>query len=88
MKKYIILFFCLAAAALLFSNLNGQSLGERIKRSACQKVCERNYNNCMEADKEANKGKEDGYASDVKDAAKEESCALAKEKCMEKCDNM
>ncbi len=86
MKKLLIILVCIAAAAFLLSNLSGQSLGERIKRSACQKVCERNYNNCMSADKDSKK--EDGYASDIQDAAKEETCADAREKCMEKCDQM
>jgi hypothetical protein len=40
----------------------------------------------MSADKDSKK--EDGYTSDVQDAAKEETCAAAKEKCMEKCDQM
>ncbi len=84
MKKLIIVLVCMTAAAALLSGVWGQSLGERIKRSACQKVCERSYNDCM---KDSGKT-EDGYASDVKDAAKEESCADAKEKCIEKCDNM
>jgi hypothetical protein len=88
MKKLIIIFICIAAAAALITAVRGQSLGERIKRSACEKVCERNYNNCMKADEDPKKGKEDGYASDVTDAAKEETCAAAKEKCMEKCDQM
>ncbi len=86
MKKYIIVFFCLLAAAFLISAVMGQTLGQRIKRSACEKICERNYQNCMkEPEKAGGKEKEDGYASDVKDAAKEETCAYQREKCLEKC---
>ncbi|MBN2402058.1 MAG: hypothetical protein JXN64_06640 [Spirochaetes bacterium] len=86
MKRIIIILVCIAASFALLSTVRSQSLGQRIKRAACEKVCERNYRNCMEADKDA-KG-EDGYVSDVKDAAKEESCAHAREKCMEKCDEL
>lgn len=68
MKKFIILIICVTTAAAFISTVMGQGLGERIKRSACQKVCERSYNDCM---KDSEK-KEDGYASDVKDAAKED----------------
>ena len=86
MKKFILILFCIGVSTAILSGVKAQSLGERIKRNACEKVCERNYNKCMESDKDAKA--EDGYASDVKDAAKEEACADAKEKCIEKCDNM
>ena len=86
MKKYILVLFCTIAAVALLSGVRAQSLGERIKRNACEKVCERNYNKCMEGDKDAKT--EDGYAKDISDAAKEETCADAKEECIEKCNNM
>jgi hypothetical protein len=86
MKKYIVIFSCLLAAIVLLPALEGQDLGKRIKRSACEKICERNYRNCMkESEKPSGKESEEGYADDVKDAAKEETCAYAREKCLEEC---
>jgi hypothetical protein len=86
MKKIIVILFCVTAAAILYTSVKGQSLGDRIKRAACEKACERSYRNCMEkSGKAVDKEDEDSYASDVKDAAKEESCAYTRERCLEKC---
>jgi len=85
MKKIFTIVFCIATAAMLLTTLNGQSLADRIKRSACEKVCERSYRNCMEGSGKALDSEKEGYDTDVKDAAKEESCQVSKEKCLEKC---
>jgi hypothetical protein len=86
MKKYIVVLLCLFASVILLPKVEGQDLGKRIKHAACEKICERNYQNCMkEPEKSSSKESEENYADDVKNAAKEETCAYAREKCLEEC---
>lgn len=87
MNKKLI-FFCISTAMIfLFSAAHAQSLGERIKRSACEKACERSYQKCMEnSSKALDREKQGDYESDGKDAVKEETCQYTKESCLVKCE--
>ncbi|MBN1533990.1 MAG: hypothetical protein JXA20_15070 [Spirochaetes bacterium] len=61
-------------------------LGDRIKRAACERACERTYQSCMKGTGEAmNREGQGEIESDVKDVTREETCQYAKEQCLQEC---
>jgi hypothetical protein len=90
MKKILIVILSSMTLFIFLSSARTQDLGElgdRIKRSACEKACELSYNKCMETSgKVVDRENESHVESEGKDVVKEETCQYTKEQCLEACE--
>ncbi|OHD70107.1 MAG: hypothetical protein A2W19_04765 [Spirochaetes bacterium RBG_16_49_21] len=87
MKKLLIFIFTTAASLVLLTSADGQDLGERIKRAACEKACERLYEKCMgTSGKALDRENQEDIESDAKDVVKEETCQASQEECLKSCE--
>jgi hypothetical protein len=89
--KRLITILCCAVAAMVLMTSPGKGdlsdLGDKIKRRACEKACDRAYEACMKGSGKALDTENQGeIESDVKEIAKEESCQYAKDQCLQNCD--
>ncbi len=90
MKKTIVI-LSMTLASLLFLSSTGRGdlseLGDRIKRAACERACQRTYESCMKSSGDAvNREDQSQVESDISEVTRGESCQYAKEKCLENCE--
>jgi hypothetical protein len=90
MKKLVILILITLTSLVFLSSAVAYDLGElgdRIKRSACEKACELSYNKCMETSgKVVDRENENEIETEGKNVAKEETCQYSREQCLEACE--
>ena len=87
MKNLLIFILSTFTLLVLLSAASGQDLGERIKRAACEKACERLYEKCMgTSGKALDRENQEDIESDAKDVVKEETCQASQEECLKSCE--